>query len=159
MHGMPLLTADTQLDVLWFRITGLESDLHLQGNQFNIALSGRRSVSSYLSFAYQGLQHFLSRMPSVSLHSHFNTDLRYLLIDIREHQPILHLYLADLPLPAASLFLKRFRADRWIPMMVFAWGVTTTMTCFVKTFSGLVIVRFFLGFCEGGLLPCMVGMF
>lgn len=70
MHGMPLLTVHTHLNFLEFRITGLESDLHLQGNQFNIALSGRRSVSSYLSFAYQGLQHFLSRMPLVSSHSH-----------------------------------------------------------------------------------------
>lgn len=41
-------------------------------------------------------------------------------------------------------------------MIVAVWGVVTTMTGVVHSFSGLLAIRFFLGMCEGGLLPGIV---
>ncbi|KAK7470670.1 hypothetical protein VKT23_002092 [Stygiomarasmius scandens] len=52
--------------------------------------------------------------------------------------------------------LKRMGANRWLPLIVCAWGVVTTLTCLIHNFSGLVTIRIFLGFCEGGLLPGMI---
>jgi hypothetical protein len=63
---------------------------------------------------------------------------------------------------ASNWILKRAQANRWIPFLVFCWGVVTTL---VHNFGGLVSVRSILGMCEGGLsqessvlskqLPCL----
>uniref|UniRef100_A0A0W0G555 Major facilitator superfamily (MFS) profile domain-containing protein n=1 Tax=Moniliophthora roreri TaxID=221103 RepID=A0A0W0G555_MONRR len=80
------------------RIVGLERDLNLRGNQFNVAVTA--------------------------------------------------FFISDLPLDrSATLFLKRIKANRWIPVMVVAWGFVTIMTCFVHDFGGLVTARFCLGMC------------
>ncbi|KAF5370102.1 hypothetical protein D9758_001066 [Tetrapyrgos nigripes] len=52
--------------------------------------------------------------------------------------------------------LKRMGANRWLPLIVCAWGGVTTLTCLVQNYSGLIAIRIFLGACEGGLLPGMV---
>lgn len=54
------------------------------------------------------------------------------------------------------MILKRLGANRWIPLIVFCWGITTTMTGLVQNFGDLVAVRMILGLCEGGLLPGIV---
>ena len=59
-------------------------------------------------------------------------------------------------LPASNWVLKRMKASRWLPLLVAVWGTVTTLTGLVQSFSGLIAIRFFLGFCEGGLLPGMV---
>ena len=48
------------------------------------------------------------------------------------------------------------RPSRWLPFLVAIWGVVTTLTGIVHNFSGLIAIRFFLGLCEGGLLPGIV---
>lgn len=52
--------------------------------------------------------------------------------------------------------LKKVKPSRWLPLIVAVWGVVTTMTGVVHSFSGLLAIRFFLGLCEGGLLPGIV---
>lgn len=52
--------------------------------------------------------------------------------------------------------LKRIRANRWLSLLVFVWGIVTTLMGLVDSFGSLVAVRVILGFCEGGLLPGMV---
>ncbi|KAI0347207.1 MFS general substrate transporter [Trametopsis cervina] len=52
--------------------------------------------------------------------------------------------------------MKKMRPSRWLPMLVAAWGTVTTLSGLVHNFGGLVAIRFFLGFCEGGLLPGIV---
>ncbi|KAF7793684.1 hypothetical protein EIP86_004799 [Pleurotus ostreatoroseus] len=59
-------------------------------------------------------------------------------------------------LPASNWVLKRMKASRWLPLLVAVWGTVTTLTGLVQSFSGLIAIRFFLGFCEGGLLPGMI---
>ncbi|KIJ56775.1 hypothetical protein M422DRAFT_57408 [Sphaerobolus stellatus SS14] len=56
----------------------------------------------------------------------------------------------------SNWILKRVHANRWIPGIVVAWGVVTTLSGLMQTFGGLVAIRVFLGLCEGGLLPGMV---
>ncbi|KIY71431.1 MFS general substrate transporter [Cylindrobasidium torrendii FP15055 ss-10] len=89
------------------RIAGLEDDLHLKGNQFNIILA-----VFYLTY-------LVVEMPS-------------------------------------NWVLKKMKPDRWIPLLVFVWGIVTTLTCLVQNFAGLVAVRLALGLCEGGLLAGIV---
>ncbi|KII94771.1 hypothetical protein PLICRDRAFT_693103 [Plicaturopsis crispa FD-325 SS-3] len=52
--------------------------------------------------------------------------------------------------------LKKVAANRWLPFLVFWWGLVTTLSGLVHNFAGLIAVRFFLGVCEGGLLPGMI---
>ena len=48
------------------------------------------------------------------------------------------------------------KANRWLPLLVAVWGTVTTLTGVIHDFSGLIAIRFFLGLCEGGLLPGIV---
>ncbi|KZV79457.1 MFS general substrate transporter, partial [Exidia glandulosa HHB12029] len=52
-----------------------------------------------------------------------------------------------------NLLYKRVGPHVLIPTMVILWGIVATIQGFVKSYSGLLVVRFFLGLCEGGLLP------
>lgn len=56
----------------------------------------------------------------------------------------------------SNWILKRVRANRWLPGIVAAWGTVTTLSGLMQSFGGMIAVRFFLGMCEGGLLPGMV---
>ncbi|TCD70815.1 hypothetical protein EIP91_001505 [Steccherinum ochraceum] len=58
--------------------------------------------------------------------------------------------LVELP---SNLILKKMKPSRWLPFLVAVWGTVTTLSGLVQNFSGLLAIRFFLGFCEGGLLP------
>ncbi|KAJ8455309.1 hypothetical protein ONZ51_g12519 [Trametes cubensis] len=58
--------------------------------------------------------------------------------------------LVELP---SNWVLKKFKPSRWLPFLVAVWGVVTTLSGLVQNFKGLLAIRFFLGFCEGGLLP------
>ena len=57
---------------------------------------------------------------------------------------------------ASNWVLKKFKPNRWLPFIVGAWGVVTTLSGLVQNFGGLIIIRIMLGFCEGGLLPGIV---
>ncbi|KAF9476455.1 MFS transporter [Pholiota conissans] len=52
--------------------------------------------------------------------------------------------------------LKKMKPNRWIPLLVFLWGIVTTLSSLVESFGGLVAIRIFLGLCEGGLLPGII---
>ncbi|KAF6762630.1 MFS general substrate transporter [Ephemerocybe angulata] len=56
----------------------------------------------------------------------------------------------------SNIVLKKMQPNRWIPLLVFLWGIVTVLTCVVKDFKDLVIIRLFLGICEGGLLPGLI---
>ncbi|EMD40831.1 hypothetical protein CERSUDRAFT_111415 [Gelatoporia subvermispora B] len=58
--------------------------------------------------------------------------------------------LVELP---SNWMLKRMRPNRWLPAWVAIWGAVTTLSGLVQNFGGLIAIRFFLGLCEGGLLP------
>ncbi|KAF2738575.1 MFS general substrate transporter [Polyplosphaeria fusca] len=56
----------------------------------------------------------------------------------------------------SNLVIKYFRAGYYLPVLLIAWGIVSLCTGFVKTYSGLLVARFFLGLTEGGLLGGMI---
>jgi sugar phosphate permease len=61
--------------------------------------------------------------------------------------------LAELP---SNLMLKAVGPNLVLPTMLTLWGVVTTLQGVVKTYSGLLACRFFLGLLEGGVFPGLV---
>jgi len=53
----------------------------------------------------------------------------------------------------SNLMLKKYGAKRWIPFIMFCWGVVMTLTALVKSYEGLLVARLFLGGAEAGLFP------
>ncbi|RDB27444.1 hypothetical protein Hypma_004085 [Hypsizygus marmoreus] len=60
---------------------------------------------------------------------------------------------AELP---SNLLLKTVGPDYMLPTMLTLWGVVTTLQGIVKSYSGLLAARFFLGLLEGGVFPGLV---
>lgn len=58
--------------------------------------------------------------------------------------------IAEIP---SNMGMKRFRPWIWIPSMMVVWGVCCTLMGIVQSYSGLMVVREFLGLSEGGLFP------
>lgn len=52
--------------------------------------------------------------------------------------------------------LKYFKAGYFLPTLLLSWGLVSTCTGFVKSYTGLLIARAFLGLSEGGLLPGII---
>lgn len=61
--------------------------------------------------------------------------------------------LIDVP---SNWFLKWIGAGYYLPGLMIGWGIVGTCIGSVKSYSGLIAARFFLGLCEGGLLGGMV---
>lgn len=57
---------------------------------------------------------------------------------------------AEIP---SNLAMKRFRPSVWIPSIMVAWGICTTLMGTVHNFAGLLAARMALGVAEGGLFP------
>jgi MFS family permease len=53
----------------------------------------------------------------------------------------------------SNIVLKLVGGKIWIPTLVVGFGLVSLCTAFVQTYGGLLAVRFFLGICEGGVLP------
>ena len=61
--------------------------------------------------------------------------------------------LIDVP---SNWFVKRVGAGYYLPGLMLGWGIVGLCTGFVKSYASLLVCRFFLGLCEGGLLGGMV---
>ena len=61
--------------------------------------------------------------------------------------------LIDVP---SNWFLKYCGAGYYLPGLMIGWGIVATCMGTVKSYSGLIVTRLFLGLCEGGLLGGMV---
>ncbi|KAH1494184.1 hypothetical protein LV164_006794 [Aspergillus fumigatus] len=55
--------------------------------------------------------------------------------------------------PITNVLLKRWRPSRFIPAIMFGWGLCMTLMGVVHNWSGLMAVRWFLGLTEAGLFP------
>jgi len=53
----------------------------------------------------------------------------------------------------SNMAMKRFRPSVWIPCIMLAWGICTTLMGIVQNYTGLMVVRAVLGIAEGGLFP------
>jgi MFS family permease len=57
---------------------------------------------------------------------------------------------AEIP---SNMAMKRFRPSIWIPSIMVAWALCTTLMGIVRDYPGLMVARSFLGLAEGGLFP------
>lgn len=62
--------------------------------------------------------------------------------------------LVDVP---SNLVLKHFQAGYYLPSLIIGWGIVGMCMGFVKSYTGLIITRCFLGLMEGGLLVRFLG--
>ncbi|KAF8939303.1 major facilitator superfamily domain-containing protein [Dissophora ornata] len=53
----------------------------------------------------------------------------------------------------ANLMLKKIGPRRWVPMVMFSWGIVSMSMAGVKNGVGLIATRFFLGLAESGFAP------
>ena len=93
-----------RVNIGYARLQGLEKDLKMVGNDFNVALLVQ--IAPYIFF----------EVPS-------------------------------------NLILKHVRPSYWLGGMSLCWGFMTLGQGLVKTYSGLIALRFFLGVFEAGLVP------
>ncbi|KAG2143823.1 major facilitator superfamily domain-containing protein [Suillus bovinus] len=81
-------------------------------------------------------------------------------LKMTNHQYSIALTMTYVPYIAAefpSNMLLKYVGPRWmLPTMVTIWGLVATMQGMVKSYSGLLACRFFLGLMEGGLFPGLV---
>jgi len=56
----------------------------------------------------------------------------------------------------SNLALKYLRPSRWIPFIVFVWGIAMTFHGFAHNYGDLIGLRFLLGLAEAGLFPGIV---
>ena len=85
----------------------------------------------------------------------------YILVELREYSIDMYQWTHPehafiITTAASNWVLRRMKPSRWLPAWVAIWGVVTTLSGLVQSFGGLIAIRFFLGFCEGGLLPGIV---
>ncbi|KAB5517365.1 high-affinity nicotinic acid transporter [Coniochaeta sp. 2T2.1] len=57
---------------------------------------------------------------------------------------------AEIP---SNMAMKRFRPSIWIPCIMIAWAICTTLMGVVQNYAGLLVCRAALGIAEGGLFP------
>ncbi|KAF2086909.1 MFS general substrate transporter [Saccharata proteae CBS 121410] len=107
LFGLWLLAFIDRSNIGNARIDGLEDDLHLDSDKFNIALA-------------------IFYVPYICY---------------------------DIP---SNLVLKRLQAGYYLPCLVAIWGLISMCIGFVKSYEGLLVARFFLGWAEGGLLGGMI---
>lgn len=53
----------------------------------------------------------------------------------------------------SNMMMKRTRPALWIPIIMVAWGICTTLMGLVESYVGLMVARAALGLAEGGLFP------
>jgi ACS family tartrate transporter-like MFS transporter len=62
-------------------------------------------------------------------------------------------FLLEIP---GTLIVEKWSARKWICRIMITWGITATLTAFVKTPFQFYLVRFLLGLCEAGFFPGVI---
>ena len=53
----------------------------------------------------------------------------------------------------SNIMLKLMRPSYWLTILLFSWGLVTTLMGIVHNYAGLLVCRFFLGVAEAGFFP------
>ncbi|KAL1930106.1 hypothetical protein VTP01DRAFT_1260 [Rhizomucor pusillus] len=56
----------------------------------------------------------------------------------------------------SNILLKRFSARRWLPFLMVAWGTMACLHATTKSYTQLLLLRFFLGVFEAGFFPGVI---
>ncbi|KZW00973.1 MFS general substrate transporter [Exidia glandulosa HHB12029] len=110
-----------------------KNDQALAGGLFNVAARDRTNIGNARIGGLQKSLNITDREYSIAL-------------------TLTYVTRACVELPG-NLLYKRVGPHILMPTMVVLWGIVATMQGFVKSYRGLLVVRVFLGICEGGLLP------
>lgn len=102
----------------------------------------------YATYDLSRIYHSLTHSLAVTLHQNYVSS-----------NLLMPYHLPTILSTASNWILKRMKPNRWLPFIVTAWGVVTTLSGLVQNFGGLVAIRLMLGLCEGGLLPGIVSTF
>lgn len=108
------------------RLYGLEKDLGLHGDQFQIAVS-----ILFVPYCVSSCRYHKSR------------------IELMVCGP----QLLEVP---SNLALRKLTASRYIAFITTSWGIVATLTGITQNFAGLVACRVLLGAIEAGLFPGLV---
>ncbi|CAK5275003.1 unnamed protein product [Mycena citricolor] len=57
---------------------------------------------------------------------------------------------------SGAVMAKVVGPSRWIPILMFAWGLVTLAHALIKDAGGYITVRIFIGITEGGVIPAML---
>lgn len=82
----------------------------------------------------------------------FETNAHLTLTDINVGQTLFTLGIVLWELPS-NIIIKRVGAHRWLPLLMFGWGVVTWCQIFLHDRAGFLATRFFLGTLEAGFIP------
>ncbi|KAF8922717.1 MFS general substrate transporter [Mucidula mucida] len=81
-------------------------------------------------------------------------------ISISDNQYLIALTLFFFPYalfePVSNVLLRRLKPSIWLSLMIFFWGVVTTLHGILHNYGGLLAVRIFLGVAEAGMYPGIV---
>lgn len=116
------------------KIDGLIEDLHLTGSSYNIALMVG-TLFDPLPVPYSPSHIICTVFPSCA-----NTNVKIFYIPY---------VIVDVP---SNWVVKKVGCGVYLPTLITTWGLTCTCLGFVKSYTGLLVARFFLGLCEGGML-------
>ncbi|KAF7430972.1 hypothetical protein PC9H_006687 [Pleurotus ostreatus] len=95
---------------------------------------------------------FVDRLPwGYSLLIGLEKDLGMKGFDYNISLTIFYIFYIAAEIPS-NLALKRF-GSMWLAAMITSFGIVSIGTAFVKSYTGLIITRVFLGIAEGGTLP------
>jgi hypothetical protein len=106
------------------RLYGLEEDLGLTGNQFQISVSILYVFP--LCTTWERRTALLTRLTSFVTYCIFEAP--------------------------SNMIIKRFQPARYIGGLCIAWGMVATFSAWVENFAGLVACRLLLGFFEAGMV-------
>lgn len=73
-------------------------------------------------------------------------------MDFNTAAALFYVFYAAFEVPS-NVLMKRIGPARWYPIQVIAWGIVCTMISLTQNFTGLCLVRVFLGITEAGLFP------
>jgi MFS family permease len=83
---------------------------------------------------------------------HMEDDLGMKGLDYNVALAILFPFYISAEIPS-NILLKRFRPSVWLPLIMVFWSIIMIIMGFVQNYRGLLVLRAFLGFAEGGLFP------
>ncbi|RFU35367.1 hypothetical protein B7463_g954, partial [Scytalidium lignicola] len=117
------------------KIQGLTEDLHMKGQQYNIALF--IFFIPYVLLLLLITPKFFYNLPKISMRrAASDFEIRYILCEI-----------------PSNIILRKLKPSTWLCSIMFAWGVFTICQGLVKNFASLVALRFLIGIAEAGLVP------
>ncbi|ODQ54687.1 MFS general substrate transporter [Saitoella complicata NRRL Y-17804] len=74
-------------------------------------------------------------------------------IDAVNNATLIYALVFTLATFSGAIIAKQVGPHRWIPILMFAWGIVTWSHIFIKNVGGYYAVRFFIALTEGGVIP------